>query len=69
MHRKDLNFRKHLRENLSFKVIKDDYNNRKFKSKFNVISINKVLEHVENQMIFYKKHPIFVKVVIYILKH
>ena len=50
-----MNFRKHLKENLSLKVIKDDYNNRKFKSKFNVISINKVLEHVEKPNDFLKK--------------
>ena len=48
---KDLNFR----ENLSLKVIKDDYNNQKLKSKFNVISINKVLEHVEKPNDFLQK--------------
>ena len=52
---KDLNFRKHLKENLSLRVIKDNYNNRKFRSKFNVISINKVLEHVEKPNDFLKK--------------
>ena len=47
--------RKHLRENLSLKVIKDDYNNQKLKSKFNVISINKVLEHIEKPNDFLQK--------------
>ncbi len=58
---KDINLKKHLKRNLSLKVIENHHNDRKLKSKFDVISINKVLEHVEKPNIFLQKISNFLR--------
>ena len=44
----DLNLRNHLKKNLSLRLIANDYNNKNLKSKYDVVSLNKVLEHVKS---------------------
>ena len=51
---KDQNLKKHLIKNLFLKVINDDFKNIKLKSKFDMISLNKVLEHIEKPHLFLK---------------
>ena len=57
----DENFRKHLKSNLNLNLITDNYHSKKLRSKYDVISINKVLEHVSNLDNFLNKILIVLK--------
>ena len=51
----DLNVTSHLKRNLKLKTITGDFMKKKIKQKFDAITLNKVIEHVEDPINFLRK--------------
>ena len=51
----DINLSKHLIKNLKFNVIKKDFFKKEFEKKYDVVTLNKVLEHVKDPFLFMHK--------------
>ena len=57
----DENFKKHLVRNLSLNLVENNYKDKRLKAKYDVISINKVLEHVDSPKNFLKDISLILK--------
>ena len=51
----DINLSKHLNKNLRLNTIRKDFYQINFKKKYDVVTLNKVLEHVQNPFMFMNK--------------
>ena len=51
----DINLSKHLSKNLRLNIIRKDFYQINFKKKYDVVTLNKVLEHVQNPFMFMHK--------------
>ena len=57
----DKNVSKHLKKNLSLKTLTGDFLKKKFSKKFDGITLNKVIEHVNNPLKFVNKAKSIIK--------